>query len=88
MENFNQRDRVQVFDLQKFEYLGWGTVTETYLIIPNKGINKGKKRQAILVTLDTGKSVYVDGVAHIALSKDKAVEIANRILEDVEKAKD
>ena len=86
MENFNQRDRVQVFDLQKFECLGWGTVTETYITIPNEGINKGKKRKAILVTLDTGKSVYVGGVAHIALSKDKAVEVANKMLADIEKA--
>ena len=87
METFKYGDRVQVFDLIKFKHLGWGSVTETYITIPNKGINKDKKRQAVLVCLDTGESVYIGGASHIALSKERAVEIADRMLKDIKKEK-
>jgi len=86
MEVFQKNDRVQVFNLQKFECLGWGTVTETYITIPNEGTNRGKERKAVLVKLDNGTEVYAGGVVHIALSKEKATEIADRMLEDIEKA--
>ena len=85
METFKYSDRVQVFDLLKFECLGWGSVSETYITIPNKGMKHGKTRTAVLVNLDDGSNVYAGGAYHIALSKEKAIEIANRMLADIEK---
>jgi len=86
MKLFNHGDRVQVFDLKRFNYLGWGIVKEVYTLLPRD--MKCKSKKAVLVKLDSGAEIYADGEKNIALSKDEAIEVANRILEDVEKAGD
>jgi len=86
MKTFKSGDRVQVFNLKKFAYLGWGIIESIFPAI--KSPQESGVKRAVFVRLDDGKGVYVNGTDHIALSKDEAIEIANRILEDIEKAKD
>ncbi len=83
MKTFNQGDRVQVFNLKKFAYLGWGIIESIFPAIKS-GQESGTKT-AVFVRFDDGKGIYVNGTEHIALSKDEAIEVANRMLADIEK---
>jgi len=84
MKTFKIGDRVQVFNLKEFAYLGWGVIESIFPAIKSPQVS-GVKR-AVFVRLDDGKGIYVNGTEHIALSKNEAIEVANRILKDVEKA--
>ena len=83
MKTFKIGDRVQVFDLKKFAYLGWGIIESIFPAI--KSPQESGVKEAVFVMLDDGKGVYVNGTNHIALSKNEAIDIANRMLEDIEK---
>jgi len=84
MKTFKIKDRVQVFNLKNFAYLGWGIIESIFPSIKSHQAHGMEK--AVFVRLDDGKGIYVNGTEHIALSKDEAIEVANRILKDVEKA--
>jgi len=83
METFKIGDRVQVFNLKEFAYLGWGIIESIFPAI--KSPQKSGVKRAVFVRLDDGKGIYVNGTEHIALSKDEALEVANRMLADIEK---
>jgi len=85
MKTFNQGDRVQVFNLKKFAYLGWGIIESIFPTI-NSHQEHGMEK-AVFVRFDDGKGIYVNGTEHIALSKDEAIEVANRMLEDIKKVR-
>ncbi len=86
MKTFEIEDRVQVFNLKKFAYLGWGVIESIFPAI--KSPQESGTKEAVFVRLDDGKGIYVNGTDHIALSKNEAIDIVNRMLEDIEKAGD